>query len=122
MITKIQPPHPYLAVTLRYNFRKVEKGEASVLYTRGLKFKKTEDVFFEITKQRFYDTLPEHYRTVNIVFHASINPHKDDNLDDQTIEYFIDDRRFKLLVQFTYYFPTRQPLGFCTGVFFLVLS
>ena len=31
-------------------------------------------------------------------------------------------RRFKLLVQFTYYFPTRQPLGFCTGVFFLVLS
>lgn len=96
MITKIQPPHPYLAVTLRYNFRKVEKGEASVLYTRGLKFKNTEDVFFEITKQRFYDTLPEHYRTVNIVFHASINPHKDDNLDDQTIEYFIDDYMEKL--------------------------
>lgn len=91
MITKLHRPHSNLVGTLRYNFKKVENDEAIVLYTRNLNFISSEEVSYLETKNRMYAGMPTEYRTKNITFHASINPHSEDNLSDATIEFFIDD-------------------------------
>ncbi|WP_018358041.1 relaxase/mobilization nuclease domain-containing protein [Porphyromonas levii] len=91
MITKIHPPHDNLAVTLRYNFKKVEEDEAKVLYTRNLSFPSTSEITFSEAKEKMYGSMPSEYRTNNIVFHASINPHITDKLNEVMMEYFIDD-------------------------------
>ena len=84
MIAKISSSNS-LAATLGYNFKKVEKHEASVLLVQGLfqdrngRYSRTQ-VLADMLR-----TIPERCRTKKTVFHCSLNPHPDEKLSDEAL-------------------------------------
>ena len=84
MIAKISATEN-LGGALGYNFKKVKKGEASILLTQGL-FQNKEGTY--TMAEVFADmqaVIPEKCRTKKMVFHCSLNPHPDDKLSDETL-------------------------------------
>ena len=84
MIAKISVAEN-LGGALGYNFKKVEKGEASILLAQGL-FQNKEGTY--TMAEVFTDmqaVIPEKCRTKKMVFHCSLNPHPDEKLSDETL-------------------------------------
>ena len=84
MIAKISATEN-LGGALGYNFRKVEKGEASILLAAELYQSKegrytTEEVFADMEA-----LIPKKCRTKKTVFHCSLNPHPDEKLSDELL-------------------------------------
>lgn len=84
MIAKISATEN-LGGALGYNFKKVEKAEASVLLAKGLYQNKEgaytmTEVFFDMQA-----LIPVKCRTKKTVFHCSLNPHPDEKLSDETL-------------------------------------
>ena len=84
MIAKISATEN-LGGALGYNFKKVEKGEASVLLAAELYQNREgnytmEDVFADMEA-----LMPKKCRTKKTVFHCSLNPHPDEKLTDETL-------------------------------------
>ena len=84
MIAKISATEN-LGGALGYNFKKVEKGEASILLTAELYQSKEgrytkEEVFADMEA-----LIPKNCRTKKTVFHCSLNPHPDEKLSDETL-------------------------------------
>ena len=84
MIAKISSTEN-LGGTLGYNFKKVEKGEASILLAAELYQDREgrytmEDVIADIEA-----LIPKNCRTKKTVFHCSLNPHPDEKLSDETL-------------------------------------
>jgi len=74
-----------LGGALGYNFKKVEKGEASILLAAELYQDKEgsytmEEVFIDMEA-----LIPKKCRTKKAVFHCSLNPHPDEKLSDETL-------------------------------------
>ena len=84
MIAKISSTEN-LGGALGYNFKKVEKGEASILLAQDL-FQNKEGTY--TMAEVFADmqaVIPEKCRTKKMVFHCSLNPHPDEKLSDETL-------------------------------------
>ena len=84
MIAKISATEN-LGGALGYNFKKVEKGEASILLVQGL-YQNKEGTY--TMAEVFVDMqalIPEKCRTKKMVFHCSLNPHPDEKLSDETL-------------------------------------
>ena len=84
MIAKISATEN-LGGALGYNFKKVEKGEASILLAAELYQDKEgyytmEEVFADMEA-----LIPKKCRTKKTVFHCSLNPHPDEILSDETL-------------------------------------
>ena len=74
-----------LGGAIGYNFKKVEKGEASILLAQGL-FQNKEGTY--TMAEVFADmqaVIPEKCRTKKMVFHCSLNPHPDEKLSNETL-------------------------------------
>ena len=84
MIAKISATET-LGGALGYNFKKVEKEEASILLAQGL-YQNKEGTY--TMAEVFVDMqalIPEKCRTKKTVFHCSLNPHPDEKLSDETL-------------------------------------
>lgn len=84
MIAKISATEN-LGGALGYNFKKVEKEEASILLAQGL-YQNKEGTY--TMAEVFADMLaliPEKCRTKKTVFHCSLNPHPDEKLSDELL-------------------------------------
>ena len=84
MIAKISATEN-LGGAIGYNFKKVEKGEASILLAQGL-FQNKEGTY--TMAEVFTDmqaVIPEKCRTKKMVFHCSLNPHPDEKLSDELL-------------------------------------
>ena len=84
MIAKISATEN-LGGALGYNFKKVEKGEASILLAAELYQDKEgyytmEEVFADMEA-----LIPKKCRTKKMVFHCSLNPHPDEKLSDERL-------------------------------------
>ena len=84
MIAKISATEN-LGGALGYNFKKVEKEEASILFAQNLYQNKEgtytmEDVFADMEA-----LIPKNCRTKKTVFHCSLNPHPDEKLSDEQL-------------------------------------
>lgn len=84
MIAKISSTEN-LGGALGYNFKKVERGEASVLLATELYQDregryKMEDVLADMEA-----LIPKKCRTKKTVFHCSLNPHPDEKLSDEAL-------------------------------------
>jgi putative mobilization protein len=84
MIAKISATEN-LGGALGYNFKKVEKGEASILLAAELYQSKEgcytmEEVFVDMEA-----LIPKKYRTKKTVFHCSLNPHPNEKVSDETL-------------------------------------
>ena len=84
MIAKISATEN-LGGALGYNFKKVEKGEASILLAAELYQDKEgyytmEEVFADMEA-----LVPKKCRTKKTVFHCSLNPHPDEKLSDEQL-------------------------------------
>ena len=80
MIAKISATEN-LGGALGYNFKKVEKGEASILLAAELyKDNTMEDVLADMEA-----LIPKKGRTKKTVFHCSLNPHPDEKFSDETL-------------------------------------
>jgi len=84
MIAKISATEN-LGGALGYNFKKVEKGEASILLATELYqdregYYTMEEVFADMEA-----LIPKKCRTKKTVFHCSLNPHPDEILSDETL-------------------------------------
>ena len=84
MIAKISSTEN-LGGALGYNFKKGEKGEASILLAAELYQDKDgcytmEEVFADMEA-----LIPKKCRTKKTVFHCSLNPHPDEKLSDETL-------------------------------------
>ena len=84
MIAKISSTEN-LGGALGYNFKKVEKGEASVLLAQGLYQNKEERYTMEDVLVDMEALIPKKCRTKKTVFHCSLNPHPDEKLSDETL-------------------------------------
>ena len=84
MIAKISATEN-LGGTLGYNFKKVEKGEASVLLAAELYQNKEGRYTLEEVFADMQALIPEKCRTKKTVFHCSLNPHPDEKLSDETL-------------------------------------
>ena len=84
MIAKISSSNS-LAATLGYNFKKVEKHEASVLLVQGLFQDRNGRYSRAQVLADMLRTIPERCRTKKTVFHCSLNPHPDEKLSDETL-------------------------------------
>ena len=84
MIAKISSTEN-LGGALGYNFKKVEKGEASVLLVQGLYQNKEERYTMAEVFADMQALIPEKCRTKKTVFHCSLNPHPDEKLSDETL-------------------------------------
>ena len=84
MIAKISATEN-LRGTLGYNFKKVEKGEASVLLAAELYQNKEGRYTLEEVFADMQALIPEKCRTKKTVFHCSLNPHPDEKLSDETL-------------------------------------
>ena len=74
-----------LGGALGYNFKKVEKGEASILLAAEL-YQDKEGTYTMV--EVFADMqalIPEKCRTKKTVFHCSLNPHPDEKLSNETL-------------------------------------
>lgn len=84
MIAKISATEN-LGGALGYNFKKVEKGDASILLAAELYQDREgrytmEDVFVDMEA-----LIPKKCRTKKTVFHCSLNPHPDEKLSDEQL-------------------------------------
>ena len=84
MIAKISSSNS-LATTLGYNFKKVEKHEASVLLVQGLLQDRNGRYSRAQVLADMLRTIPAQCRTKKTVFHCSLNPHPDEKLSDETL-------------------------------------
>lgn len=84
MIAKISATEN-LGGALGYNFKKVEKGEASILLTAELYQSKEGRYTMEDVLADMEALIPKNCRTKKTVFHCSLNPHPDEKLSDETL-------------------------------------
>ena len=84
MIAKISSTEN-LGGALGYNFKKVEKEEASILLAQGLYQNKEETYTMAEVFADMQALIPEKCRTKKMVFHCSLNPHPDEKLSDETL-------------------------------------
>ena len=84
MIAKISATEN-LGGALGYNFKKVEKGEASILLTAELYQSKEGRYTMEEVFADMEALIPKNCRTKKTVFHCSLNPHPDEKLSDETL-------------------------------------
>ena len=84
MIAKISATEN-LGGALGYNFKKVEKGEASVLLAAELYQSKEGHYTMEDVLADMEALIPKKCRTKKTVFHCSLNPHPDEKLSDETL-------------------------------------
>ena len=84
MIAKISATEN-LGGTLGYNFKKVEKGEASVLLAAELYQNKEGRYTMEEVFADMQALIPKKCRTKKTVFHCSLNPHPDEKLSDEQL-------------------------------------
>ena len=84
MIAKISATEN-LEGALGYNFKKVEKGEASILLAHGLYQNKEEHYTMAEVFTDMQALIPENCRTKKTVFHCSLNPHPDEKLSDERL-------------------------------------
>ena len=84
MIAKISATEN-LGGALGYNFKKVEKGEASILLAHGLYQNKEEHYTMAEMFADMQALIPENCRTKKTVFHCSLNPHPDEKLSDERL-------------------------------------
>ncbi|MBR8730304.1 hypothetical protein IX332_001646 [Porphyromonas levii] len=84
MIAKISATEN-LGGALGYNFKKVEKEEASILLAQGLYQNKEGTYTMAEVFADMQALIPEKCRTKKTVFHCSLNPHPDEHLDEETL-------------------------------------
>ena len=84
MIAKISSTEN-LGGALGYNFKKVEKGEASILHATELYQDKEGRYTMEDVLVDMEALIPKKCRTKKMVFHCSLNPHPDEKLSDETL-------------------------------------
>ena len=84
MIAKISATEN-LGGALGYNFKKVEKGEASIILAHGLYQNKEEHYTMAEVFADMQALIPENCRTKKTVFHCSLNPHPDEKLSDELL-------------------------------------
>ena len=84
MIAKISSTEN-LGGALGYNFKKVEKEEASILLAQGLYQNKEGTYTMAEVFADMQALIPEKCRTKKMVFHCSLNPHPDEKLSDETL-------------------------------------
>ena len=84
MIAKISATEN-LGGALGYNFKKVEKEEASILLVQGLYQNKEGTYTMEDVLADMEALIPKNCRTKKTVFHCSLNPHPDEKLSDERL-------------------------------------
>ncbi len=84
MIAKISATEN-LGGSLGYNFKKVEKEEASILLAQGLYQNKEGTYTMAEVFADMEALIPKKCRTKKTVFHCSLNPHPDEKLSDETL-------------------------------------
>ena len=84
MIAKISSTEN-LGGALGYNFKKVEKGEASVLLAAELYQNKEGRYTMEEVFADMEALIPKKCRTKKTVFHCSLNPHPDEKLSEEQL-------------------------------------
>ena len=84
MIAKISATEN-LGGAIGYNFKKVEKGEASILLAAELYQDKKGTYTMAEVFADMQALIPEKCRTKKMVFHCSLNPHPDEKLSDETL-------------------------------------
>ena len=84
MIAKISSTEN-LGGALGYNFKKVEKGEASILLAAELYQDKEGTYTMAEVFTDMQAVIPEKCRTKKMVFHCSLNPHPDEKLSDEAL-------------------------------------
>ena len=84
MIAKISATEN-LGGALGYNFKKVEKGEASILLAAELYQSNDGNYTMEDVLADMQALIPKKCRTKKTVFHCSLNPHPDEKLSDETL-------------------------------------
>ena len=84
MIAKISAAEN-LGGALGYNFKKVEKGEASILLAAEFYQSKDGRYTMEDVIADMEALIPKKCRTKKAVFHCSLNPHPDEKLSDETL-------------------------------------
>ena len=84
MIAKISVTEN-LGGALGYNFKKVEKGEASILLAAELYQSKEGRYTMEDVLADMEALIPKNCRTKKTVFHCSLNPHPDEKLSDERL-------------------------------------
>ena len=84
MIAKISATEN-LGGALGYNFKKVEKEEASILLAQGLYQNKEGTYTMAEVFADMQALIPEKRRTKKTVFHCSLNPHPDEKLSDELL-------------------------------------
>ena len=84
MIAKISATEN-LGGTLGYNFKKVEKGDASVLLAAELYQNNDGNYTMEDVLADMEALIPKKCRTKKTVFHCSLNPHPDDKISDEQL-------------------------------------
>ena len=84
MIAKISATEN-LGGALGYNFKKVEKGEASILLVAELYQDRDGRYTMEDVLVDMEALIPKKCRTKKAVFHCSLNPHPDEKLSDERL-------------------------------------
>lgn len=84
MIAKISSTEN-LGGALGYNFKKVEKEEASILLAQGLYQNKEGTYTMAEVLADMQALIPAKCRTKKTVFHCSLNPHPKEKLSDETL-------------------------------------
>ncbi len=84
MIAKISATEN-LGGALGYNFKKVEKGEASILLAAELYQDREGRYTMEDVLADMEALIPKQCRTKKTVFHCSLNPHPDEKLSNETL-------------------------------------
>ena len=84
MIAKISSTEN-LGGALGYNFKKVDKEEASILLAQGLYQNKEGTYTMAEVFADMEALIPKKCRTKKTVFHCSLNPHPDEKLSDETL-------------------------------------
>ena len=84
MIAKISATEN-LGGALGYNFKKVEKGEASILLAAELYQSNDGNYTMEDVLADMQALIPKKSRTKKAVFHCSLNPHPDEKLSDEQL-------------------------------------
>lgn len=84
MIAKISATEN-LGGALGYNFKKVEKEEATILFAQGLYQNKEGTYTMAEVFGDMQALIPKKCRTKKKVFHCSLNPHPDEKLSDELL-------------------------------------
>ena len=84
MIAKISATEN-LGGALGYNFKKVKKEEASILFAQNLYQDREGRYTMEEVLADMEALIPRKCRTKKAVFHCSLNPHPDEKLSDETL-------------------------------------